>query len=189
MFALPTGFHFGLAAIMDNEYSVNAFIKCGRNSKYFDRQAASMAAPLLQTCFPHIPQKITRADIRVGNFRAIVTVTSTTSPEEGIVAQLLVHVSREGGYIIRALGVAPAHRRRGLGNLLLRTTMDRVLLPKRKLEIRVDTFDRNAAWLLAWYGRLGFACVTIANSEHCLVYTKANNEDDRAPEEEEEEEK
>ena len=169
MFALPAGFHFGLATTTENEggYSIDAFIKCGRNSKYFDRQAASMVAPLLLTCFPHIPQKITRADIRIGNFRAIVTATSPT----GIVGQLLVHVTREGGYIIRAVSVDPAHRRRGLANLMLRTTMAKVLRNNgMKVELRVDTFDRNAAWLLAWYGRMGFARVDTVRSEHCLVY-------------------
>ena len=171
MFALPSGTHAAIAGD-GATYAVNAFIKSDRHCKHFDRHAAQLALPLTTACFPTVPP-LSRAHVRIGNVRAVVTVTH----DDEIVGQLLVSQNGRTSYLLRAVGVRADHRRRGVANLLIRATIDKVLRPDFDVQIRVNTYDPHAAWLLAWYARLGFVpdpVTPVAAYEHRLVLARGS---------------
>lgn len=163
MFALAAGHHPRIAR--EGTYCVDAHIK--GNDRLFDQTACKLASPLINRCFPGVTKGLTRAHIRAENFRALVTVTGE---QEGVCGQLLVGVQGDGRYLLRGLCVAPQHRRKGVGTLLLRTLLAKVVLVERPTEIRIDTFDPHSDALAAWYARFGFAPAGDAvGDERCLV--------------------
>ena len=173
--------HMGIAmkaGLNGKSYWINALLKPERAQpkkmhRRFEADACGLGSELVKSSFDNGQDGITRNFLRAANIVAFMT--ATLEEHKPPCAQLLVEQTGAKRCIVRGLCTMRQHQKMGLGTLLMRTLLTRVVAPGVVVEVHVDAFDPNREALCAWYQKLGFAPANppVADCAHRFETTAA----------------